>query len=72
MIYLWAPNEEAARAAAYRAFEKNRFEVLKDYLENTSEKWFVQYHQNAAELFVYSSKVKKLLKFLFIEKLFKL
>jgi len=38
MIYLWAPNEEATRAAAYRAFEKNRFEVLKDYLENTSEK----------------------------------
>lgn len=37
-IYLWAPNEEAARAAAYRAFEKNRFEVLKDYLENISEK----------------------------------
>ncbi len=37
-VFLWAPNEEAARAAAYRAFEKNRFEVLKDYLENTSEK----------------------------------
>lgn len=37
-IYLWAPNEEAARAAAYKAFEKNQFEVLKEYLENPREK----------------------------------
>lgn len=37
-VFIWAPNEEAARASAYRAFEKNQFEVLKDYLENTSEK----------------------------------
>ena len=37
-VFIWAPNEEAARAAAYRAFEKNQFDDLKDYLENTSEK----------------------------------
>ena len=37
-VFLWAPNEEAARAAAYRAFEKNQFEVLKEYLENRPEK----------------------------------
>ena len=37
-VFVWAPNEEAARAEAYRAFEKNQFEVLKDYLENSVEK----------------------------------
>lgn len=36
-VFIWAPNEEAARAASYKAFEKNQFEALKDYLENTSE-----------------------------------
>ena len=36
-IYLWAPNEEAARAAAYKSFEENQFEVLKEYHENSSK-----------------------------------
>ena len=37
-IFIWAPNEEAARAAAFKAFEKNQPDILKDYLESTSEK----------------------------------
>lgn len=37
-VFIWAPNQEAARAAAFKAFEKNQPDILKDYLENTSEK----------------------------------
>lgn len=36
-VFIRAPNQEAARAAAFKAFEKNQFDILKDYLENTSE-----------------------------------